>query len=97
MNDSQTTIEKALEGIKNAKPVITPDDQYGASILLQNAILEAQKEINKNMVERLYDDSPLVSHKISIGQRVRLFIREVENRCSNAYDCLVKGVNPYDY
>jgi len=68
-------------------------DQYGAS--LAAGILEAQRVINSNLRECLYaDDRP--RHAPTVKEKIAGFFREAKDRISNAYDCLVKGVDPYD-
>ena len=74
------------------KPITT--DQYGAS--LAAGILEAQRVMSNNIRECLYaDDRPIYAP--TMREKITGFFREAKDRISNAYDCLVKGVDPYDY
>lgn len=71
-------------------------DQYGTSVLLANGIKEALETINRNTRECLFSD-PRPAYVPSLGEKVISFFKEAKNRVSNACDCLVKGVDPYDY
>lgn len=58
------------------------------------SIEDTQKVMNKNVNECLYGTK--VEYKIAPGVQIKLIIREIKSRVFNAYDCLVKGVDPYD-
>jgi hypothetical protein len=69
-------------------------DQYG--VPLAAGILEAERVMNNNIRECLYaDDQPV--YVPTMRAKIIGLIKEAKNRISNAYDCLVKGVDPYDY
>lgn len=71
-------------------------NQYGISLLLQERIQDANKLMNKNLNECLFgDDRP--KYVPTFIERVFAFFKEANNRISNSYDCLVKGVDPYEY
>lgn len=77
---------------------MTPDqtrlnEQYAKSLV--EGISAAQKQMNKNMNECLFGDREIRSP--TRKEKIGAFLREIKNRFSNAYDCLVKGVDPYDY
>jgi hypothetical protein len=70
-------------------------DEYGICMLLHAKLIETQRQMDKNLVELLYgDDKP--RRILSTWQRLINFFNEIRRRFSNAYDCLIKGVDPYD-
>lgn len=72
----------------------TTEGEYVVPIFLRDGILKAQRQMNKNMNECLFGD--LAVHVPSLRQKICAFFKKANNRLSNAYDCLVKGVDPYD-
>lgn len=80
-------------------------DEMGA--YLASVLADAQRAMNKNLAESIYRENPLSERlkqnlpKKNLRQRLTArftnFFSEARSRLSNAYDCLIKGVDPYEY
>lgn len=67
-------------------------NQYSASLIV--TIAELEEQMIKNLHGCLYAQREV--YKPSLRKRIISFFKEAKNRLSNACDCLVKGVDPYD-
>lgn len=62
--------------------------------LLEEGIASTYAVMNRNIADCLF--GPRETHAPSLrGQAIRFF-SGIKRRICNAYDCLVKGVDPYD-
>lgn len=71
--------------------------------LFQEIQNTAYRNMVSNVIENIYSDNALFNRLRKDYVKPSWFKRkiiwrfiEVKNRISNAYDCLVKGVDPYD-
>jgi len=63
---------------------------------LMEAVQRAENQMYKNLNECMFaDDRPM--RILTLREKIIGFFKEAKNRISNAYACLVKGVDPYDY
>lgn len=70
----------------------TTNEHYVVSLV--TGIAEAQRQMQENLRECLYADRPV--YVPTMKEKIGSFFKEAKSRMSNAYDCLVKGLDPYD-
>jgi hypothetical protein len=75
----------------NPARIAPPPSTENTLALLAEAIKKAEKQMAKNMSQCFYGED-----EVEFCKRPSQF-QEWKMRFSNAYDCLVKGVDPYDY
>ena len=72
--------------------------------MLQEILDVTRRNMVNTITQDIYSNNALSKHLLKSYVKPSWFtknvvcrFKEIKNRISNAYDCLVKGVDPYDY